>query len=405
MNKYISTPLLFLLAGISALSPFATDGYLSAIPIIAKDLNTDISMVAITVSLYIFGLAIGQLIGGPLSDRFGRKAIIVLGLVIFSIASFFIPYTHSLEMLWGIRVIQAIGGGIAVVGVPAIIRDNTVGKDSARLFSLIMLITMLAPSIAPSVGTLILKTLNWGWIFTSLAMVGTIVTIAVVVIMPKDIKVKNNVKSGGYLSVFRERRALGYLVAQGFCFSVLMTFLTNAPFAYIDHFNVGETFFSALLILNVLGVSIVNRVNHYLLNRYEPNQLLKLFLSVQLIGAIVLVIATAFFSDNLWFTVTGFVLITATIGGVIPNASACFMHYFGKNAGFAAATLGATQYILGAVVSAVAAILSHDSLWPIVLVMLTATIIALFGAFYRSQPQLSSAVEAQSEEQHQVNSI
>ncbi len=395
MNKYISAPLLFLLAGISALTPFATDGYLSAIPVMAKDLNTDISMVSITVSLYIFGLAIGQLMGGPLSDRFGRKSIIVLGLVIFSIASFFIPYATSLEMLWVVRIIQAIGGGVAVVGVPAIIRDNTVGKDSARLFSLIMLITMLAPSIAPSVGTLILKALNWEWIFTSLSVVGVIVTIAVVIIMPKDVKATNNIKGGGYLSVFKEKRALGYLVAQGFCFSVLMTFLTNAPFAYIEHFQVSETFFSGLLILNVLGVSIVNRINHHLLHRYEPNQLLTLFLSVQLIGIAVLVIATVFFPDNLWFTVAGFVLTTATIGGVIPNASACFMHYFGKNAGIAAATLGATQYILGAVVSAVAAILSHDSLWPIVLIMMTVTLIALLGATYRSQPQLASDLEEQ----------
>lgn len=384
MNKYISTPLLLLLASISALTPFATDGYLSAIPIMAKDLNTDISMVAVTVSLYIFGLAIGQLIGGPLSDRFGRKPIIVLGLVVFIIGSFLLPYADSLEMLWGFRILQAIGGGVSVVGVPAIIRDNTSGKDSARLFSLIMLITMLAPSIAPSVGTVILKALNWGGIFTSLAVVGTIVTILVILIMPTDIKVKNRTKDGGYLSVFRERRALGYLLAQGFGFSVLMTFLTNAPFAYIEHFNVNETFFSALLILNVLGVAVINRINNHLLHCYEPNQLLKLFLSIQFVGALILVIATAFFPNNLWFTVFGFVVTTATMGGVIPNSSACFMHYFGKNAGIAAATLGATQYIVGAVVSAIAAILSHDSLWSIVAVMMAATAIALFG----SQPLL-----------------
>jgi len=207
--------------------------------------------------------------------------------------------------------------------------------------------------------------------------------------------VKRNAKGGGYLSVFREQRALGYLIAQGFCFSVLMTFLTNAPFAYMEHFKVDETFFSALLILNVVGVSVINRVNHHLLHRHEPNQLLKVFLGLQLVGVIVLVIATAFFPNNLWLTVVGFVLTTAAIGGVIPNSSACFMHYFGRNAGFAAATLGAAQYILGAVVSAVAAILSHDSLWPMVLVMLTATLIAFSGAIYRSQTQLVPDLEEQ----------
>jgi DHA1 family bicyclomycin/chloramphenicol resistance-like MFS transporter len=393
MSKFISTPLLFLLAGISALTPFATDGYLSALPVMADDLNTDISLIAVTVSLYIFGLAIGQLIGGPLSDRFGRKPIIIIGLILFSIASFFIPYGHSIEMLWGFRMLQAIGGGIAVVGVPAIIRDNTSGKDSARLFSLIMLITMLAPSIAPSVGTVILKTLDWGWIFTSLALLGLIVTISVIVIMPTETKTKQRAKNRGYLSVFRERRALGYLLAQGFGFSVLITFLTNAPFAYMEQFHVDEAFFSGLLILNVAGVAVINRLNHFLLQRIEPNQLLKIFLSIQMLGVLILVVATAFFPNILWLTVFGFVATTATIGGIMPNSSACFMHYFGKNAGIAAATLGATQYLVGAAVSALAAILSDDSLWPMVLIMTTATIIALCGAFYRPQAQAEDNVQ------------
>ena len=381
MNKYISTSLLFLLASISALTPFATDGYLSAIPIMAKDLDTGIANISITVSLYIFGLAIGQLIGGPLSDRFGRKAIIVFGLLIFSIGSFLIPLIQSLEMLWFVRVLQAIGGGIAVVGVPAIIRDNTEGKDSARLFSLIMLISMLAPSIAPSVGTVILKALNWEWIFTSLGIVGLLVLVLTVVVMPKHIKVKHQIKPGGYLSVFKEKRAVGYLLTQGFTFSILMTFLTNAPFAYIEYFKVSETFFSALLILNVVGVSIVNRVNHYLLHQYEPHELLKLFLGLQMVGVLMLVLSTFFFPEQLWLTVISFVVTTASLGGVIPNSSACFMNYFGSNAGIAAATLGATQYTMGAVISAAAAIMSENSLWPIVLIMFASTLLATISTY------------------------
>ncbi|TEW55306.1 Bcr/CflA family efflux MFS transporter [Psychromonas sp. RZ22] len=388
MSKHIAMPLLLLLAGISALTPFATDGYLSAIPIMATDLNADISLIAITVSLYILGLAIGQIIGGPLSDKFGRKPIIVLGLVLFSLGSFLIPYATSLHLLWALRLFQAIGGGIAVVGVPAIIRDNTVGKDSARLFSLIMLITMLAPSIAPSVGTLILKTLNWEWIFTSLGLMGSLVTLCVIFIMPKQNRVQHSIKRMGYLSVFRERQALGYLLAQAFALSVLMTFLTNVPFAYIEHFGVSETVFSILLFLNVAGVVVINRLNNFLLHKHEPSSLLKIFLSMQFTGVLILVSATAFFSEHLWVSVFGFVTIIAAMGGIMPNSSACFMFYFGKNAGVAAAVLGATQYVTAAVVSAIAAILITDSMWPMVLVMMVASCIALFGALVSSHVQL-----------------
>ncbi|MDN2660432.1 multidrug effflux MFS transporter [Neptunomonas sp. CHC150] len=395
MNQFISAPILFLLAGISALTPFATDGYLSAIPVMASDLSTDISMVAVTVSLYIFGLAIGQLIGGPLSDKFGRKSIIVLGLIVFSAGSFLIPYSDSLVMLWSLRMLQAIGGGISVVGVPAIIRDNTQGKDSARLFSLIMLISMLAPSIAPSVGTIILKALDWGWIFSSLGVVGVIVTICALWVVPKETKTAQPEVSGGYMSVFRERRALGYLLAQGFGFSVLMTFLTNAPFAYIEHFHVSETFFSALLILNVGGVAVTNRVNSYLLHKSEPAQLLKVFLYIQLIGVATLIGATSLFPNNLWLAVFGFVITTASMGGVVPNSSACFMQYFGKNAGIAAAVLGATQYIVAAAISAIAALLSHDSLWPIIIIMMISTLVALLGVLFYSDAQTEVSSETQ----------
>jgi len=387
MNKTISTSLLILLASISALTPFATDGYLSAIPVIAQDLNTDISLIAVTVSLYILGLAIGQLIGGPLSDKYGRKPIILAGLIIFSLTSFAIPYAHSLTALWLIRILQAIGGGIAVVGVPAIIRDNSSGKDSARLFSMIMLITMIAPSIAPSVGTLILKIANWQWIFTSLALLAIAVILAVLVIMPDLAKPQNEGLKDGYLKVFKERRALKYLIVQSFTFSVLMTFLTNAPFAYLEYYKIDETLFSALLVLNVIAVTMMNRVNSFLLNYYEPTRLLIYFLTLQLLGVVILITTATLFADALYLTVLGFVLSTSSMGGVIPNSSACFMNYFEKNAGTAAATLGASQYLIGAAVSALAALMTTDSLWPIILVMLAATLIAISAAVCQTKGQ------------------
>ncbi len=379
MKTNISMPLLLLLAAIFAMTPFAIDSYLPAIPMIADDLNTNTSLVAITVSIYILGLAIGQLIGGPLSDRFGRKPIIVFGLLIFALGSLLLANTQSLTMLWIWRVLQSLGGGIAVVGIPAIIRDKAVGKEAARLFSLIALIMMVAPAIAPTVGTLILHSLSWHWIFILLNIVAVLVAISAFLVIPASKRKQQSKGSAGFLSVLSERRALGYLLAQGFSHAVLMTFITNAPFAYIEHFQVSEKLFSGLFIVNVTAIIIINRINSLLLHRYEPASLLKAFLGMQLLGALLLVSAMHFAPENLCLAVTGFVICIGAISGIIPNSSTCFMHYFENNAGIASALLGAVQYGISATVSALAAILSHDSLWPMILTMLIANLIALAG--------------------------
>ena len=385
MNQKMSTPLLVLLAAVFAMSPFAIDSYLPAIPFMAADLNVDTSMVAVTVSIYVLGLAIGQLFGGPLSDRFGRRPIMVAGLLIFSGGSLLIASAESLEMLWLWRVIQSIGGGVAVVGVPAIIRDNAEGKEAARLFSLIALIMMLAPSIAPTVGAVILKTMGWHWIFIMLSAVAVVVAYGAFRVMPVTENAGNQKVPGGYLSVLKERRALGYLVAQAFGYAVLMTFITNAPFAYIEHFGVTVELFSGLFIANVIGIVIINRTNSLLLRGYEPTSLLKVFLAMQLVGGGVLVCSMIFAPGNLWFAVTGFVISIAANGGIMSNSSACFMRYFGKNAGVASALLGAVQYAVGAAISALAAMLSTDTIWPMILAMLLSTLVALTGATVSSR--------------------
>ncbi|MGR5148063.1 multidrug effflux MFS transporter [Photobacterium alginatilyticum] len=394
MNKKMPTSLIILLAAVFAMSPFAIDSYLPAIPVMADDLQIDISMVSVTVSIYVLGMAIGQLIGGPLSDRFGRRSVMVAGLLIFSAGSLLIATVESMEMLWAWRVLQSIGGGIAVVGVPATIRDNAEGKEAARLFSLVALIMMLAPSIAPTVGTVILKTLGWHWIFIMLSVIAVVVSFGAVMVMPKTNKLaKAEKKKGGYSSVIKERRALGYLLAQAFGYAVLMTFITNAPFAYIEHFEVSVELFSGLFIANVIGIVIVNRTNSLLLRAYEPATLLKAFLGMQVIGGVILVSSLVIAPENLWFAAAGFVISIAANGGIMSNSSACFMRYFSHNAGVASALLGAVQYAVGAGVSALAAMLCVDTLWPMVLAMFISTLIALTGAVISSRVDPGSSSE------------
>lgn len=387
-SRTISKTLILTLASVFAISPFAIDSYLPAMPTMALDMQVDISMMSVTVSLYVLGLAVGQLIGGPLSDRQGRRFVMALGLGIFAIGSALLTTSTTIEILWLWRFVQAIGGGMAVVGVPAVIRDNSSGKESAKLFSLIALIMMIAPSIAPTAGTLILTMAGWHWIFYFLAVFAiAVIGLVMLFIPPRTVHVRakitdSNTKSKQYglLSVFKEKRALGFMLAQAFAYAVMMTFLTNASMIYMEVFGVSAEHFSLLFAANICGLVTINRLNTLLLRWYDPAALLKHFLLMQVIGGLVLVASVVIAPDQLYFAVTGFVISIAACGGIMANASACFLKFYEHNAGSASAVLGAIQYTVGAAVSALAAFISMGMLQPVVIVMLLSSMLALLAA-------------------------
>lgn len=390
----ISKMLIITLSCIYAVSPFAIDSYLPALPTIANEMSVDISMLSITVSLYILGLAIGQLIGGPLSDKHGRLPIMVLGLSVFAVASLLLTTSTNISVLWGWRVLQAIGGGIAIVGVPATIRDIADGKEAAKLFALVALIMMVAPSIAPSIGNMILSHHSWHWIFYFTATVSLFAIVMAVKFIPHQ-SVKSKIKAGitpvkrgkgiKFIDVFKHKHAAGYMIAQAFAFAVMITFVTNSAMIYMGVFDVSADTFSKLFALNIVGLVVINRLNTFLLNRFEPSTLLRFFVSMQVLGGILLVASSFFVPKSLPFTVAAFVMTISANGGIIANSNACFLKYFGKDAGTASAVLGAFQCATGATVSAFAAFISMGQLLPVVILMLIASSIALAGVIYSNR--------------------
>ncbi len=385
MSKSISIHLIVLLASVFAITPFAIDTYLPAIPTIASDFNVAINWVSITVSLYVFGLAFGQLIGGQLADRYGRRPVMVSGLLIFFVAGFGMALSQSIEFFWGFRLLQALGAGAAIVCVPAIIRDNAEGKEAARLFSLIALIMMLAPSVAPSIGATILHLFGWHEIFIFLGLIGLVLALCSVkmIAQPKASAQHNKADEGqnlSYLQVLSQRPVLGYLLAQGFGFSVMMTFIANAPFAYMQHFHVSESLFSVLFLCNVIGLVTVNRINSWLLKRHEPAKLLVWFTRMQVVGATILLLVTYFMPEQLIAAVIGFIIMLSANQGIMPNTSSCYLQYFRHNAGKASGVIGSLQFLVGALVSALAAYLTHDSLWPMAIICALASCVGWWGA-------------------------
>lgn len=387
-TKKMSKVLVATLAAVFALSPFAIDSYLPALPTIAQDLNVDISMLSVTVSLYVIGLAMGQLIGGPLSDKYGRVNIMIAGLSVFAISSLLLSNTEQIYSLWGWRLLQAIGGGIAIVGVPAIIRDMANGKEAAKLFALVSLVMMVAPSIAPSIGHFILANTSWHWVFYFMATVAILIMPVAYKYIPRTDKNTKLTAQQDKLTVkqiLTHKQAMGYMLAQGFAFSVLVTYISNSAMIYMDLFKVDSETFSLLISLNVVGLVAFNRLNSILLNYFEPEVLLRSFLTLQVTSAICLLLLSIYLPTHMPIIVFVLLFTIGANGGIVANSNASFLKYFANGAGKASALLGSSQYTIAGIISGIAALISSTSLLPITLTMLGGSITALLFVIYSNK--------------------
>jgi DHA1 family bicyclomycin/chloramphenicol resistance-like MFS transporter len=234
--------LVFVLAALTALGPLSTDAYLPALPAVAESLDRTIHDVELSISLFLIGLASGQIIGGPLSDHFGRRAGIQTGLLLFLLATGLITIVTSIEGLWVFRALQGIGAGIAVVNVPAIIRDLYSGRQGAKILSEAAMIMMVTPIISPSLGLLVTQVFSWRAIFVILAVYACLLSLVIFSRLPETRQLSSDRISAArrYWLVLRKPRALAYLLSVGCVYGSLFAYVTASPWLYIEYFAVNE---------------------------------------------------------------------------------------------------------------------------------------------------------------------
>ncbi|MEE3879932.1 multidrug effflux MFS transporter [Vibrio sp. YYF0003] len=368
----------FLMAMIMAAGPFAVDAYLPGIPDMALELNVAGSTVASTVSFYIFGMALGQLIGGPLADRFEKRSLIIIGLAIFSISCLIIASVSDIYVIKAMRVIQAIGAGFAIVCVAPLVRQREQGNAAAKLFGLIALIFIIAPAIAPSVGAFILQFGTWQHIFYFMAAYAVFVMIFVALSLPKqDVKQKPQAISAlkRYSIVLRNKTAMRYLIVQSCGYSVMMVFVTNSSFIYQNHFGLAQQIFGLVFALNTVFNIIVNRFNSSFLNKVPVHKLLRVALLVQAFFVVLLIIMTKMDVNVVVFAI-GIIGAVGILGAIQPNTNALFMSQYTEHTGSASALLGACQFITAAIMGGITTWLHNDTLWPVVLVMIVLVTVA-----------------------------
>ncbi|GGW39332.1 multidrug effflux MFS transporter [Vreelandella hamiltonii] len=373
-----------LVAANTALAPFAIDAYLPAMGVLAESIGASIHHTELSISMFLFGFALGQLCFGPLSDRMGRKPVLLSGLVVFMLASLMITTADSLTSLLAWRFVQALGGGACVVNSAAIVRDCFSGREAARVMSTMAMIMMLAPLVAPAVGSLLLHIAGWWLIFVFLAVYAGFLLWLLGTRLPETrdpgLPAATPRKVlGNYASVLRHREGMGYICAVAASFAGLFAFVTASPFLYLDYFSLSPGVYPLVFGVNVVMIALSNRLNIHLLRKRTPQQNLRFGLTVQLCAALALVAATAFDLATLPVVVALVMLFTGMIGLITPNAISSLLDHFGHISATATALLGGIQFSCGALAGVLVGLFQVEHLWPMVLTMLGAALLGNIG--------------------------
>lgn len=377
------TILILILGLLSAIGPFSIDTYLSGFPTIAADLHVTVDAVSYSLASFFIGISLGQLIYGPLLDRFGRKKPLIVGLVIYVVASIGCAVTHSIEMLIAFRFLQALGGCVGMVAPRAIVRDTFPVSESAKIFSTLILILGVSPIIAPTVGSYLITAFGWQSVFWVQSFMGFLLLLAVVFLLPESkqpdptYSLKPAPIISSFWSVFTTPQFLTYTLAASLVSAGVYAYLSGSPFVFMKIFNVTEQQYGWIFGFLAAGLIMSSQLNNLLLIRYSCEQIIKATLWIQTsIGVLLCVI-----SFMGWLTLFNAILLIFLFlccqGFSFPNASALSMAPFKKEAGTASALMGAFQMGFGALAAAMVGYLSNGTSVPMTGVMAGCAVLGL----------------------------
>jgi len=337
--------------------------YLPALATIGRDLGADSAAMQTTLSVFFIGLSIGQLLYGPLSDRFGRLAPLYAGLALYTAASVFCGVATSVHMLWAGRLAQALGACAGLVISRAAVRDLFDVMQAARVFSRLMLVMGLAPVLAPLIGGQMLLVASWRMIFWTLAAFGIASMIAVRVVLPETHRGPRTTLHpvavfGGFVAILRDRSFLWHALTAALATAALLTYIVASPAVLMEHYGVSPQHFGLFFGANAIGLIAAAQVNAHWLRRHTPQQILRISTAVLLAAGVAVAITATTGIGGLYGIASAWFWQLTTLGFVSANASAGALREQGARAGSASALMGALQFGLGAVSGAVCAMLT-----------------------------------------------
>ncbi len=376
--------ILVILGLLSAIGPFSIDMYLPGFESIAKSLQTTVSHIQLSLTSFFIGIASGQIIYGPLLDRFGRKFPLIVGLVIYIVASLCCALTNSADHLIAYRFIQALGSCGGMVASRAMVRDFYGPKESAKIFSLLMLVIGISPIVAPTVGSFVIAHWDWHGIFLVLAAITSCILLAVIFFLAESkganagISLMPRPIVQSYWQVFKTRQFFTYAFAGGLASSGLYAYLAGSPYIMITLYGLNEKQYGLVFALIASALITASQLNRYLLNSYSSEVVAKIALIIQSSIGLVLVVCCVVGVMNLFAMIVLIFLFLGSQGFVFPNTSALALAPFSKLAGSASALLGGLQMAIGALSSGLVSYFHNGTTIPMAAVMTGCASLSLF---------------------------
>lgn len=380
---------ILILGSLSTISPFSIDMYLPGFPAIAEDLDTSIAHVQFSLTAYLIGIAAGQLLYGPLLDRFGRRIPMYCGLAVYVVATIGCGMSKSIDSLIIMRFFQALGGCAGMVASQTLVRDLFPSNKTAQAFSSITLVIAVSPMIAPTAGGYLTAAFGWQSVFMVLTVVTILILAAVHFVLPEGrvadetISLKPKSVVSNFLTVIREPQFIIYTLAGGIAMSAPFAFISGSADVFINIYGVNEKQYGWVFAFVAAGIIGSSQLNHLLLKRFSNSQLVRYPLIYQTILGTIMVLGTVFDWYNL-YTLLAIMFVFVTGQGLIgPNCTALSLAPFTRLTGSAASLLGSYRMAVGGVVSALVSFFHNGTAIPMIAMMavcpVTAIIILTIG--------------------------
>ncbi|WP_412078144.1 Bcr/CflA family multidrug efflux MFS transporter [Streptomyces xanthophaeus] len=376
---------IFMLGGLTALPPLSMDMYLPALPEVTTALNSPAATVQLTLTACLAGMALGQLLIGPMSDKWGRRRPLLIGMVVYVLATAICAFAPTAELLIGFRLLQGLAGAAAIVIARAVVRDLYDGVEMARFFSTLMLVSGVAPIIAPLIGGQVLRFSDWRGVFVVLTGVGALLTLLVWRRLDETLPPARR-QTGGVGAALHTMRGLlgdrvftGYTLVGGFAFAVLFAYISASPFVIQEIYGASPQAFSLLFGLNSVGLIAAGQINGKLLvGRVSMDKVLAAGLAVAGAASVALLLMSTgvFGKAGLFPVAAALFVLMSSMGVILPNTNAQALMRTPHAAGSASALIGTTSFLVGAIASPLVGIAGEDTAVPMAVVQVVCSVLA-----------------------------